>query len=198
MSHTDTEQAGRRGARREQTPDQPTPEPTLTDEQKAAAEKAAAEKAEAEQLAAIAGVTSPDLAEFRAATTPVRARKPPQLAMDAVAQSAYNDWVAAERPTTWSRIPVKTYFLASPEDVTKYRTLIRKACEIIVAEPYEKEGETVSPSGVRARIGKEFVLTEKMAAKINKPGEAGKTVLAWAVVDKRNVAARNGDTDSDN
>jgi hypothetical protein len=53
----------------------------------------------------------------------------------------------------------------------------------------------VEPSGVRARFGKEFVLAEKMAVKIGKPDAAGKTVLAWAAIDKRHnaSAATNGD-----
>jgi len=133
--------------------------------------------------------------QFRKETTPVRNRKPVQLAMDAVAAQAYTDWVEADRPSTWSRMPVITYFLA-PEDVADYRKMIRAAVLIVPAQSYQKDGKTVEPSGVRARFGKEFVLTEKMANKIGKPSEAGKTVLAWAAIDKRNVTdTANGDDD---
>lgn len=198
MSHTDTEQTSRRGRRHtgaEQTqsgeqPTEPT-EPTEPADAEKEAAKLAAEQAEAEQIASVQGFTVTEPGEFRTATTPIRNRKPVQQAMDAVAAQAYSDWVAAERPSTWSRMPVITYFL-DPDEVAKYRTLIRKACLIVTAEPFEKDGKTIEPSGVRARFGKEFVLQPKQAEKIGKPDEAGKTVLAWAAIDKRHVA--NGDS----
>jgi hypothetical protein len=160
--------------------------PELTAEQKAEAAK----KAEAEAIDAIkSGFTIPDAdADFKQATTPVRTRQPKQLAMDAVATAAYADWQKAEKPTTWSRMPVITYFL-DPDDVPEWRRMIKKACEFVTPE-----GDA---SGVRARFGKDFVLTEKMAKKIGKPEAAGKTVLAWAAIDKRKVSSANGATDDD-
>lgn len=167
----------------------------LSDEDRAAFaaldEKQRTALAEIREVAAIAGFTPTEAGDFRTATTPVRNRKPVQLAMDAVAEQAYTDWTDADRPSVWQRMPVITYFL-DPADVAEYRKLIRRACEVVNATTYEKEGKTVEPSGVRVRFGKEFVLSEKMAAKIGKPEEAGKTVLAWAAIDKRNVADRNG------
>ena len=144
-----------------------------------------------------------EMSDLRSAATPVRNRKPVQLAMDKVAAKAYQDWIAAGRPSTWSRMPVITYFIdPGIEDghgsLADHRKWIRAAVSIIPAEPYEKDGKTVEPSGVRARFGTEFVLTEKMAAKIGHPEHAGKTVLVWAAIDKRHVADRNGsDHDTD-
>jgi hypothetical protein len=148
--------------------------------------------AEAEKIAAIGQPFHADSAEFQQETAPVRKRKPVQIAMDAVAAQAYSDWVAGGRQTVWSRMPVITYFL-SPDDVAGYRTLIRKACLLVTPESYEKDGATVEPSGVRARFGKEFTLSEKMASKIGRPDDAGKTVLAWAAIDKRHNTGQNGD-----
>jgi hypothetical protein len=161
--------------------------PELTDEQ----------KAELAEIAKVKGFTRTEEGEFRTSTTPIRNRKPLQLAMDEVAKQAYADWTEADRPTTWSRMPVITYFL-DPDEVSKYRTLIRKACEIVTPTSYEKDGKTVEPSGVRVRYGTEFVLTEKMAAKIGKPEQTGKTVLAWAAIDKRNNPAASTNTNGDN
>jgi len=167
-----------------QATEQASEDATNADDEKAAA-KAAAEAAEAEQIAKVQGFTVAE-SDFRQATTPVRNRNAVQKAMDAVAEQAYADWVKADRPSTWSRMPVITYFLA-PEDVADYSKLIRRACDAVVPESYEKDGTTVEPSGVRARFGKQFTLTPKMAEKIGKPEEAGKTVLAWGAVDKRIV-----------
>lgn len=161
------------------------PDTELTDEQ----------KAEQVAIAAIQGfsVASP---EFAAVTTPVRNRKPLQREMDKVAEQAYSDWVSADRPTAWVKIPVITYFLL-PEDVADYRKMIRKACEIVVPVNYENDGTAVEPSGVRARYGKEFVLTEAMAkrAGITEEWKIGRTVLAWAAVDKRKSGKGNGDSE---
>jgi hypothetical protein len=206
MSHTDTEQTarGRRGRHQPEQPEQPTgdqptgeirdttgsgnvtPEPTGDQP----TEPTEAQIAEAAEIAKVQGFTpAGGNAEFQQATTPVRNRKPVQLAMDKVAEQAYADWVTAERPSTWARMPVITYFL-DPTEVPEYRKLIRRACEIVTPD-----GDA---SGVRARFGKEFVLSDKMAAKIEKPEAAGKTVLAWAAIDKRKVQSTNGaSTDSD-
>jgi hypothetical protein len=156
------------------------------------------------ELLAIAGVEGFDVTEthdLRVATTPVRNRKPVQKAMDKVALKAYQDWVAAGRPSTWSRMPVITYFIdPGIEDghgsVSDYRGWIRKAAQVIPPEPYEKDGKTITPSGVRIRFGGDFVLNDKMAAKIGKPEQAGMSVLAWAAVDKR-ITSGNGNPDSD-
>ena len=160
-----------------------TPTPELSEEQKA--EAAAIEAIKGFSVAATLGEDGD--ASFAKETTPVRSRNPRQAAMDAVAQQAYNDWVAADRPTLWQNMPVITYFLDPGAEidgkpiVPEYRRMIRKACEVITPD-----GDA---SGVRVRFGKEFPLTEKMAHKIGKPEEAGKTVLAWAAIDKRKVHA---------
>jgi hypothetical protein len=168
---------------------------SLSDEDRAKIEALPADKlAEATEVAAIGGFAVTESPDLRQATTPVRHRKAVQQAMDAVARKAYTDWVEAGRPTTWSRMPVITYFL-DPDQVTEYRKLIRSAVQIVPVETYEKDGKTIEPTGVRARFGGDFVLGEKMAAKIGKPGQAGKTVLAWAAVDKRHVSTRNGEDD---
>jgi hypothetical protein len=125
-------------------------------------------------------------ADLIAASAPVRERSDQQKAMDAVATRAYEAWVKAEKPGTWGKMPVVTYFLDA-EELPKFRYLIRRACEFV--EPVEG-----SP-GVRVRFGNEFTLREDMAAKIGKPDFAGKTVLAWAAVDKR---PRETEKDTDN
>jgi hypothetical protein len=183
----------------------PTSE-NLSDEDRAAfdalTEKQAAEVMDLRAVAAVNdfGTALTETGDLRSATAPVRNRKPVQLAMDKVAAKAYADWIEAGRPSTWQRMPVITYFIdPGTEDgqgsVADYRKWIRSAVQIVPAEPYEKDGKTIEPSGVRARFGGDFVLTEKMAAKINKPEHAGKTVLAWAAIDKRHVADRNGDSE---
>lgn len=187
---TDTDQYAP-DAPADDTPDTPA---TDTDAEKAAA-KAAAEEADKKAIEAIQGfsVASPDLA---AATTPVRNRKERQKAMDAVAVQAYADWTEAGRPTIWAKMPVITYFL-EPEEVSDYRTLIRKACEMVTPTDYTgDDGETVSPSGVRARYGNPFPLTEALARKagITEEWKIGKTVLSWAAVDKRKSGKGNGDS----
>lgn len=158
----------------EQSEQSETPVPELTPEQKAEQEAIAAI-----QGYAVAGQLGEEGdASFAKETTPIRSRNPRQAAMDGVATKAYADWVAAGRPTLWQNMPVITYFL-NPDDVSEYRKMIRKACDVVTPE-----GDA---TGVRVRFGKEFTLTEKMAAKIKRPDDAGKTVLAWAAVDKRHV-----------
>lgn len=112
------------------------------------------------------------------ASAPMRERSDQQKAMDKVAARAYEAWIKAERPSVWAKIPVVTYFL-SEDDVKKYRYLIRRACAIV--EPVGDSG------GVRVRFGNEFTLSEQMAEKLGMPDNAGKTVLAWAAVDKRTM-----------
>jgi len=179
----------------------------LSDEDRAAfgalTDKQRSTLAELREVAAVEGFAlAGSLGEgdsFAKSTTPVRNRKPVQLAMDKVAARAYADWIAAGRPTTWSRMPVITYFVdPATEDgkgsLADYRKWIRAAVQIIPAESYEKDGATVEPSGVRVRFGKEFPLTEDGATKIGKPEHAGKTVLTWAAIDKRHVSGTaNGD-----
>jgi hypothetical protein len=181
------------------------PSAEMSDEDRAAfaaldekqAAKVAAMRAEALAVAGIQGFATSETADLRTASTPVRNRKPVQQAMDGVVQQAYADWVAAGRPTTWQRMPVITYFVdPGTEDghgsLADYRKWIRGGASVAIPEPFEKDGKTVEPSGVRVRFGKEFTLTEKMAAKIGHPENAGKTVLAWAAIDKRNTAGTNG------
>jgi hypothetical protein len=118
------------------------------------------------------------------AGAPVRERKPEQKLMDAVAARAYQQWIAADRPSQWEKLPVVTYFL-NDEELPKYRYLIRRACAIV--EP--DNGAT----GVTVRFGNEFTLSEKMANQLdpaNQNGlldQIGKNVLMWAAVDKRQV-----------
>lgn len=127
-----------------------------------------------------AALAMPDLIS---AAAPTRERSDQQKAMDEVAKRAYAAWVEAHRPAIWQKMPVVTYFL-DDADVPKYRYLIRRAASIV--EPADG-----SP-GVRVRFGNEFTLSETMAAKIKKPELAGKTVLAWAAIDKRATEDSNG------
>lgn len=175
----------------------------LTEKQAAEVMKLRAAAAEAKLAEAVGdfGTALTETGDLRAQTQPVRNRKPVQQAMDKVAAKAYTDWVAAGRPTTWQRMPVITYFIdPGTEDgdgsLADYRRWIRAAVSIVPAEPYEKDGKKIEPNGVRARFGSEFVLSEAMAQKIGKPEHAGKTVLAWAAIDKRNVSDKsNGNTE---
>ena len=162
-------------------PNAPTPDPkpegdtpgTDTEKPKAARAKAPdTSKGTAEGINA-AVLAIPDLV---AAAAPVRERSTEQKQMDGVAARAYGEWIKAKKPATWQKMPVVTYFLDAGE-VAAYRYLIRRACAIV--EP--ADGST----GVRVRFGNEFTLSEAMAAKIKKPELAGKTVLAWAAIDKR-------------
>jgi hypothetical protein len=176
----------------------------LTDEDRAAfaalTDKQREQVAELRQVAAVEGFTVAKDKEIKQATTPVRNRKPVQLAMDKVARRAYADWVEAGRPSTWLRMPVITYYI-SPDvedghgSAADYRKWIRSAVLAVTPEPFEKDGQTVEPSGVRARFGGDFVLTEKMANKIGQPDKAGYTVLSWAAIDKRRVAGNSADSD---
>jgi hypothetical protein len=120
-----------------------------------------------------------------AAAQPMRERSPEQKQMDKVAQRAYAEWVKADRPSAWGKVPVVTYFLA-PDDVAAYRYLIRRACAVV-----QPEGSSI---GVRVRFGNEFTLSQQMAEKINRPDDAGKIVLAWAAVDKRSTEERKTET----
>jgi hypothetical protein len=128
-------------------------------------------------------LAAPDLV---AATAPTRERSEQQKSMDAVAVKAYDAWIKAGRPSQWKDVPVVTYFLAD-EDVPKYRYLIRRACDIV-----EPSGGSI---GVRVRFGNEFTLSEAMANRpeINRPEDAGKTVLAWAAIDKRVNAEKDSE-----
>jgi len=157
-----------------------------------------AQKAERELLEAVRGFTatpamvSPDGQRGESDGTlmtlsqPTRTRKNVQVAMDQVARQAYADWVKAGRPTIWQRMPVITYFL-KPEEVAKYKTWIRKTQDpnVVTPEPYTKDNKRIEPSGVRVRFGTDFVLTEALAEKIGQKEHVGKTVVAWAVIDKR-------------
>lgn len=116
--------------------------------------------------------------ELRTSSVPVRARKPEQVLMDAVAARAYSAWVEAGKPTQWEKMPVITYFLTDAEEERAYRFLIVNACKVL-------DSVTDGITGVRARFGNSFTLSEQMAEKIGKPEEAGKIVLAWTAIDKR-------------
>lgn len=170
---------------------------SLTEDQVKQLAKLRDEAAQAKLAEEVGDFAVAESNELRQASTPVRNRKPVQQAMDAVAAKAYQDWIAAGRPTTWQRMPVITYYIdPGTEDghgsLADFRKWIRAAVQIVPAVSYEKDGKTIEPSGVRVRFGKEFVLSEDMATKIHKPDKAGMTVLAWAAIDKRHVADRNG------
>jgi hypothetical protein len=175
------------------TPDSEQHEqPELSDEEKAAALAA--------ELAAIEDFSEAP-AELLDDTTPVRKRSDLQRAMDAIAQRTYQAWVDRGRPSVWTKLPVITYY-RDPEKVAERRKLIRKACDLVKAQPYTRDdGHEVKPTGVRVRFGKEaFILTEEKAAAIGRPDDAGKVVLSWSAVDKRkSTKSDNGDTaDQDN
>lgn len=134
------------------------------------------------KAAVIADPTDPDLgdaAEFFAAGQPQRARKPEQMAMDEVATAAYGKWVKAGRPSKWANMPVVTFYLTE-EELPKWKHLIRRAC--LYVEPETPD------TGVRVHFGNEFTLSERMAAKIGRPDDVGKTVLMWAAIAKRVVS----------
>lgn len=177
MSHTST-RPGRKGRQEAPEATEPTTEPTseqTTDQP--TGEQTGEQKPDA-------AVITPDMVnlaveapvDFRATVAPVRARNDAQKAMDAVATKAYESWIAADRPTLWQKMPVITYFL-TPEQVNPMRTLIRRAGEYVVPQGDD--------TGVRIRFGKEFVLTEEKAKQIEQPEAAGRTVLAWAAIAKR-------------
>jgi hypothetical protein len=160
------------------TPDAPTPDAAADGE---ATKKARAKAPDTSGITAD-GINSASLAslpDLVAAAAPVRERSDEQKLMDAVAAKAYKVWLDAKRPSVWQKMPVITYFLDDGE-VAAYRYLIRRACANVEPEK--------GASGVRVRFGKEFTLSEAMAAKISHPELAGKTVLAWAAVDKRELA----------
>jgi hypothetical protein len=123
------------------------------------------------------------------ATAPQRVRSEQQIAMDTVAQRAYNAWVARGRPAAWGKLPSVTYFL-DPDEVDHWKYLIRRATELIDPAPFkDKDGNDVVAPGVRWRFGTAVTLTPELADKIGRPEDAGKTILAWAAVDKRGFAA---------
>ena len=139
-------------------------------------------KVDAIKAAVIADPTDPDLgdaSEFFAAGAPQRARKPEQEAMDEVAAAAYQKWVKADRPSQWAKMPVVTFYLTD-EELPKYRHLIRRAC--LFAKPEDPD------TGVRVHFGNEFTLSEGMARKIGREEDAGKNVLMWAAVAKRQLS----------
>jgi len=129
-------------------------------------------------------ILAPD--ELRKAATPTRARSDEQAKMDAVAQRAYEAWIEAKKPTLWQNMPVVTYFLDEGDELEGFRYLIKRAPDGV------KNPETGAPDVARIRWGNEFTVTEEMAARLKKPDGtvgrpevAGKTVLAWACIDKR-------------
>lgn len=142
--------------------------------------KPKAERAKAPDVSTISAdaINAASLAipEMVAAAEPERKRPEQQVVMDAVATKAYAAWVKAGRPAAWGKMPVVTYFL-DEADLPKWRYLIRRACDVV-----KPEG---TATGVRVLFGNEFTLSEGMAKKIDKPEAVGKTVLAWAAIDKR-------------
>lgn len=162
-------------------PDPPTPDVEATDESTKSKPRAKTPDTSKITPDAINGATlaAPDLVS---AAQPMRERSPEQKVMDGVAVKAYAEWVKADRPSAWGKVPVVTYFVTA-EEAPAYRYLIRRACAIV-----PPDGNSI---GVRVRFGNEFTLSEQMAEKIGRPDDAGKTVLAWAAVDKRSSDERH-------
>jgi hypothetical protein len=124
-------------------------------------------------------------AELIKAATPIRARSDEQVKMDAVAQRAYDAWVKAGKPTLWQNMPVVTYFLDEGDELEGYRYLIKHSAAVV-------KDDAGTPGNARIRWGNEFTVSEEMAARlknpdgsVGRPEVAGKTVLAWAVINKR-------------
>lgn len=124
-------------------------------------------------------------AEVVKAATPTRARRDEQIRMDVVAQRAYDAWISAGKPTLWQNMPVVTYFLDEGEELEGFRHLIKQSASVVKNDAGES-------SIARIRWGNEFTVSEGMAARlrnpdgtVGRPEVAGKTVLAWAVINKR-------------
>jgi hypothetical protein len=140
------------------------------------------------------GITAADIeagfvsvgGSLAAAGAPVRERKPEQKLMDAVAEKAYQEWLDADRPSQWDKLPVVTYYLTD-EQLTAYRYLIKRACQHV--EPAE------GSRGVTVRYGNVFTLSEKMANRLDPNNDhglqdkIGLNVLMWAAVDRRTTSA---------
>jgi len=140
------------------------------------------------------GITADDIGagfvsvggSLTAAGAPVRERKPEQKLMDAVAEKAYQEWLDADRPSQWDKLPVVTYYLTD-EQLTPYKYLIKRACQHV--EPAE------GSRGVTVRYGNVFTLSEKMANKLDPDNvhglqdKIGLNVLMWAAVDRRTTSA---------
>jgi hypothetical protein len=162
-------------------PTAPTPDPKTEGDKTDEKAKPARAKAPDTSKITAEGINAAVLAipDLVSAAAPVRERSAEQKVMDGVAAKAYAEWIKAKKPSVWQKMPVVTYFLDA-EEVPAYRYLIRRACAIV--EP--ADGST----GVRVRFGNEFTLSEGMAAKIKRPELTGKTVLAWAAIDKREAS----------
>lgn len=188
MTDTDTRPAD------EQTPDAQTPDAQQTPD------GAQTPDGQAEETKPKARAKTPDTSKITpdainaavlaaedlvTAAQPMRERSAEQKVMDGVAVKAYAEWVKAGRPSAWGKVPVVTYFVTA-EEAPAYRYLIKRACAIV-----PPDGNSI---GVRVRFGNEFTLSEQMAQKINRPDDAGKTVLAWAAVDKRTTEADKKET----
>ena len=128
---------------------------------------------------------SADLAKESA---PQRERNAKQQAMDKVVQAAYDIWASSGKPTTWARLmetqSVKSYFV-QPDQASEIKRLINSAVKL---------------HEVRARYGSEFAVGETHIEKYNLPPDyLGRTVISFAVMDKRpRAAAVNGDGTSVN
>jgi hypothetical protein len=155
-------------------------------------------------------------------TAPIRKRSEQQAAMDAVGKRAYQAWVDAGRPSAWGKVPSVTYFVP-PERVEHYKYLIRRTADFLQPIPRmeyvrdengdrvperDENGnvvlddnmdfvpamtEVIAP-GVRYRYGTEFTLTPELAERIGRPDDVGKTVLTWAMVDKRGRASADDES----
>jgi hypothetical protein len=160
----------------------PAPEGT-TEEKKAPARKKAPDtsKIKLDDIDAVA--LAP--VELVKAATPIRARSDEQVKMDAVAQRVYDKWVKDGKPTLWQNMPVVTYFLDEGEELEGYKYQIKNAAKVV-------KNAAGEPDVARIRFGNEFTVTEEMAGRlrnpdgsVGRPEVAGKTVLAWSVLDKR-------------
>jgi hypothetical protein len=159
-------------------------DPTTTEEKKAPARKKAPDTSKLDLDAIDTAILAP--VDIIKASTPTRARSPEQAKMDAIAQRAYEAWIKANKPTLWQNMPVITYFLNEGDELEGYRYLVKHAADGV------KDPKTGAPDVARIRFGNEFTVSEEMAARlknpdgtVGRPEVAGKTVLAWAVIDKR-------------
>lgn len=103
-------------------------------------------------------------------TAPARTRSDRQQAVDAVVAAKHKEWVAAEKPTQWLKIPreVKGMYVQAPDRAELVRFMLRSAADF---------------HGLRVKFG----TPARVAATLpdGKPNpDAGKEIIVFAVMDK--------------
>lgn len=163
-----------------------SPEEIAANEEAARLAAEAEAKLEAERAAELEFISAPFILspEMGKASAPQRARDAAQLKMDETVNALHDTWVKAGRPSTWGAMvsagTVATYFV-NPEKVADHKRLITRATQL-------------PDSGIRARWGKSYVVTEALAQRHNLPGDyVGREVVSFAIMDKR-PRTTNGDT----